>query len=315
QADLLANASDVDGDTLSVSGLTVDGGTETLVDNGNGTWTYTPPANFNGTAGLSYSVSDGTVETAASADITIAAVNDAPNVDMASPVSLSVAEDGTLLINEDDLLANANDIEGDTLSVSGVTVDSGTANGNGDGTWTFTPDADFNGSVALSYSVGDGVNAVANAGTITVTAVNDAPDTLADSAGTNEDSAVSILASALLSNDSDVEGDTLTLTGVSNAVNGGVALDGNGDVVFTPDADFNGSATFDYTVSDGNGGTATQTVAVTVAAVNDAPVAISDSSSASEDTAVTILASTLLANDSDIDGDTLSISGVSNAVN
>ena len=312
---MLANTSDVDGDTLSVSGLTVDGGTETLVDNEDGTWTYTPPVDFNGTVGLSYSVSDGTVETAASADITIAAVNDAPDVDMASPVSLSVAEDGTLLINEDDLLANANDIEGDTLSVSGVTVDSGTANGNGDGTWTFTPDADFNGSVTLSYSVGDGMNSVANAGTITVTAVNDAPDTLADSAGTNEDSAVAILASALLSNDSDVEGDTLTLTGVSNAVNGGVALDGNGDVVFTPDADFNGSASFDYTVSDGNGGTATQTVAVTVAAVNDAPVAITDSTSASEDTAVTILASALLANDSDIDGDTLSISSVSNAVN
>ena len=234
---------------------------------------------------------------------------------MASPVSLSVAEDGTLLINEDDLLANANDIEGDTLSVSGVTVDSGTANGNGDGTWTFTPDADFNGSVTLSYSVGDGMNSVANAGTITVTAINDAPDTLADSAGTNEDSAVAILASALLSNDSDVEGDTLTLTGVSEAVNGGVALDGNGDVVFTPDADFNGSASFDYTVSDGNGGTATQTVAVTVAAVNDAPVAITDSASASEDTAVTILASALLANDSDVDGDTLSIASVSNAVN
>ena len=155
-------------------------------------------------------------------------------------------QDGTLLINEDDLLSNASDIEGDTLSVSGVTVDSGTITDNGDGTWAFSPGADFNGSVALSYSVSDGTNSVADAGTITVSAINDAPVAVGDSAGTNEDSAVTILASTLLANDSDIEGDTLTLTGVSNAVNGAVALDGNGDVVFTPAADFNGSASFDY---------------------------------------------------------------------
>ena len=128
-------------------------------------------------------------------------------------------------------------------------------------------------------------------GTITVTAVNDTPDTLADSAVTTEDSAVAILTSALLSNDSDVEGDTLTLTGVSNALGGSVNLDGNGDVVFTPDADFNGSATFDYTVSDGNGGETTQTVTVDVTAVNDAavvsgPVALATN----EDVALTISA-------------------------
>jgi len=196
-----------------------------------------------------------------------------------------------------------------------VTVDSGTVSDNGDGTWMFTPDADFNGSVTLSYSVGDGTSTVADAGTITVTAVNDAPDTLADSAVTTEDSSVTILTSALLSNDSDVEGDTLTLTGVSNALGGSVNLDGNGDVVFTPDTDFNGSATFDYTVSDGNGGETTQTVTVAVAAVNDAPDTLADSAVTTEDSSVTILASTLLANDSDVDGDTLSISGVSNAVN
>ena len=147
---------------------------------------------------------------------------------------------------------------------------------------------DFNGAVNLSYDVSDGTSTVAGSLDVTVAAVNDAPVAVADSASTNEDSAVTIFASALLANDSDVEGDTLTLTGVSNAVGGGVALDGNGDVVFTPDADFNGSASFDYTVSDGNGGTATQTVAVTVAAVNDAPVAITDSASASEGTAVKI---------------------------
>ena len=291
----------------------VDSGT--ITDDGDGTWAFAPGADFNGSVTLSYNVSDGTNSVADAGTITVTAVNDAPNVDMTSPVSLSLAEDGTLLITQADFLSNATDVDGDTLSVSGVTVDSGTVTDNGDGTWAFAPGADFNGSVTLSYNVSDGTNSVADAGTITVTAVNDAPDTLTDSAGTNEDSAVTILTSALLNNDSDVEGDTLTLTGVFNALGGSVNLDGNGDVVFTPTADFNGSASFDYTVSDGNGGTATQTVTVDVTAVNDAPNTAGNSASISEDTAVTVLASTLLANDSDIDGDTLSISGVSNAVN
>ena len=313
QADFLSNASDIEGDTLSVSGVAVDSGT--ITDDGDGTWAFAPGADFNGSVTLSYNVSDGTNSVADAGTITVTAVNDAPNVDMTSPVSLSLAEDGTLLITQADFLSNATDVDGDTLSVSGVTVDSGTVTDNGDGTWAFAPGADFNGSVTLSYNVSDGTNSVADAGTITVTAVNDAPDTLTDSAGTNEDSAVTILTSALLNNDSDVEGDTLTLTGVFNALGGSVNLDGNGDVVFTPTADFNGSASFDYTVSDGNGGTATQTVTVDVTAVNDAPNTAGNSASISEDTAVTVLASTLLANDSDIDGDTLSISGVSNAVN
>ena len=309
QADFLSNASDIEGDTLSVSGVAVDSGT--ITDDGDGTWAFAPGADFNGSVTLSYNVSDGTNSVADAGTITVTAVNDAPNVDMTSPVSLSLAEDGTLLITQADFLSNATDVDGDTLSVSGVTVDSGTVTDNGDGTWAFAPGADFNGSVTLSYNVSDGTNSVADAGTITVTAVNDAPDTLTDSAGTNEDSAVTILTSALLNNDSDVEGDTLTLTGVFNALGGSVNLDGNGDVVFTPTADFNGSASFDYTVSDGNGGTATQTVTVDVTAVNDAAVVSGPVMLAmAEDDTLTISEADFLANASDVDGDTLSVSGL-----
>jgi hypothetical protein len=90
-------------------------------------------------------------------------------------------------------------------------------------------------------------------------------------ASTLEDQALTIAAADLTGNDTDVDGDSRTLTAVSNASHGSVELvDGN--VVFTPDADFNGVASFDYTVSDGNGGTDTGSVAVYVGAVNDAPV-------------------------------------------
>ena len=78
EADLLANASDVDGDALSVQNLTADGGT--LTDNGDGSWSFTPGADFSGTVNLSYDVSDGTTTTAASGTITVAADADAPTL-------------------------------------------------------------------------------------------------------------------------------------------------------------------------------------------------------------------------------------------
>ena len=98
--------------------------------------------------------------------------------------------------------------------------------------------------------------------------MNDDPVAFADNAAATEDVAETILASGLLSNDTDVDGDPLSLASVQNAVNGTVSLDVNGDVVFTPDAGFNGDATFEYTVYDGNGATSSATVTVAVAAAN-----------------------------------------------
>jgi len=80
--------------------------------------------------------------------------------------------------------------------------------------------------------------------------------------------------------------------------------------VFTPAADFNGAATFDYTVSDGNGGTATQTVSVDVAAVNDAPVVSAMTAVLAEGASVTVTASDLLASAADVEGDSLNVSNV-----
>jgi len=92
---------------------------------------------------------------------------------------------------------------------------------------------------------------------------------------TNEDTALTIAPQTLLGNDSDVDGDSLTIVSVQNAVNGSVKLEG-GNVVFTPAKDFNGSGSFTYTISDGHGGTSTATVTVGVNAVNDAPEAKND---------------------------------------
>ncbi|GLU36410.1 retention module-containing protein [Pseudomonas sp. NBRC 100443] len=124
---------------------------------------------------------------------------------------------------------------------------------------------------------------------------------------TNEDTALTIAANTLLGNDSDVDGDSLSILSVQGAVNGTVKLE-NGNVVFTPAKDVNGTGSFTYTVSDGHGGTSTATVTVGINAVNDAPVAKPDIASTQEDKPVTL---NVLANDSDVDGDSLSVTSAS----
>ncbi|MGE9761616.1 retention module-containing protein [Pseudomonas sp. PDM20] len=98
---------------------------------------------------------------------------------------------------------------------------------------------------------------------------------------TNEDTALTIAPQTLLGNDSDVDGDSLTIVSVQNAVNGSVKLEG-GNVVFTPAKDVNGSGSFTYTISDGHGGTSTATVTVGINAVNDAPEAKNDQQTTGE---------------------------------
>ncbi|MEX0864672.1 MAG: S8 family serine peptidase [Acidimicrobiia bacterium] len=129
-----------------------------------------------------------------------------------------------------------------------------------------------------------------------------------DAATTDEDTAVTIDVQADIGAgaDSDPDGDTLTVTSVSNPPNGSASTDG-AMVTYTPDQDFNGIDSFTYTISDGNGGTDTASVTVTVNPVNDPPVANGDTDTTNMDTAVT---KSVLANDTDVDGDTLTVTSV-----
>jgi large repetitive protein len=318
-ADLLANATDVDGDTLSVTGLTVDPGIGTVTDNGDGTWTFTPAADWNGNVSFTYAVIDGNGGTAAgTASLTVNPVNDAPVV--SGPVSLgAMDEDGSLVITLADLLTNATDVDGDTLSVTGLSLASGEGvlTGNGDGTWTFTPAADWNGSVSFTYAVIDGNGGTA-AGTasLTVSPVNDAPVVSGSvSLGAmDEDGSLVVTLADLLANATDVDGDTLSVTGLTVDPGIGTVTDnGDGTWTFTPAPDWHGPVTFDYTVSDGQGGTAPATASLTVSPVNDAPVVSGPVSlgAMDEDGSLTITLADLLANATDVDGDTLSVTGLS----
>ncbi|MGE0528568.1 MAG: Ig-like domain-containing protein, partial [Bdellovibrionales bacterium] len=140
---------------------------------------------------------------------------------------------------------------------------------------------------------------------------NNPPVAKDDSAITNEDTAVKI---NVLANDSDPDGDALSVVQVSSVTHGTATINADNTITFTPAKDYNGPASFVYTISDGKL-TANATVNITVNPVNDAPVAANDTFSTTQNVAKTMTTADLLANDKDVDGDTLSVVSVSNPVN
>jgi len=303
---VLANDSDVDvGDTLSVTSVS-DPSKATI--NEDNTVTYNPDPDFNGPASFTYEVSDGKGGIAtATVTIDVTAVNDAP---VAGDDSATTPEDTPVTIA---VLANDSDIDvGDTLSVISVTQGAigAVAINPGDITVTYIPDPDSNGTDSFTYNVRDVQGATATATvSITITAVNDPPVAKDDSATTNEDTEVTI---PVLANDSDIDvGDTLSVISVTQGAIGTVAFS-DSTVTYTPDPNFNGSDSFTYTISDGNGSTDTAIVAITITAVNDAPVAMDDSATSLEDISIII---DVLANDIDVDGSSLSIASVTDPPN
>ncbi|MBE4579778.1 Ig-like domain-containing protein [Vibrio navarrensis] len=224
---------------------------------------------------------------------------------VATDDTASGTEDGGVITI--DVLANDSDVDGDTLTITGATVpaEQGTV-AIVDGKLEFTPAANFNGEATISYTISDGNGGTDTADVkVTVDAVNDGPVATDDTASGTEDGGVITI--DVLANDSDVDGDTLTITGATVPAEQGTVAIVDGKLEFTPAANFNGEATISYTISDGNGGTDTADVKVTVDAVNDGPVATDDTASGTEDGGVITI--DVLANDSDVDGDTLTITG------
>ncbi|KGR35589.1 RTX toxin [Vibrio campbellii] len=291
---VLPNDTDIDGDTLTIVNASVpaDQGTVEIVD---GKLVFTPAENFNGEATISYTVSDGAMEDSAEVLVTVNPINDAP-----------VANDDNVVTDEDtpvtiDVLPNDTDVDGDTLTIvnASVPADQGTVE-IVDGKLIFTPAENFNGEATISYTVSDGELEDSAEASVTVNPINDAPVANDDSAVTDEDTPVTI---DVLTNDTDVDGDTLTIVNASVPADQGAVEIVDGKLVFTPAENFNGEATISYTVSDGELEDEAQ-VSVTVNPINDAPVANNDSAATDEDTPVTI---NVLPNDTDVDGDKLTI--------
>jgi VCBS repeat-containing protein len=274
------------------------------------TVTYTPGSNYNGPDSFTFKVNDGTVDSNTSTvAITVNPFNDDPD---AVDDEATVAEDsGANTVN---VRANDTDVDGDTLTVTAVTqgTNGSVVITNGGADVSYTPNANFFGTDTFTYTVSDGNGGTDTATvTVTVTNVEDAPDAVNDATTIAEDSGANAI--DVRANDSDVDGDTLTVTAVTQGTHGSVAISGEGtEVSYTPNANFFGSDSFTYTVSDGNGGTDTATVNVTITNVDDAPVATNDSYVTNSNTALNVPAPGVLSNDSDIDGPSLSAQLVSN---
>ena len=307
--DSLSNDTDADDDTLTIQSVS-DADKGTAVISG-GQIVYTPDTGFTGTDTFTYTISDGNGGTATATEtITViapsnqapVATNDLSSVVCSGSVTINVLE------NDDDA-----DTENSALSVLDFTQPSnGTVTRDANGQLVYTSNGNSCGTNdQFTYRVTDGEN-TSNSATVTVAiapGANTAPEAQDDKITTQVDQPITLMTVA---NDTDADGDTLTISDVSQPSSGTVTNNGS-TITYTPNPGFVGIDIFDYTITDGNGGSsmATETVTVT-AAPNKAPVANDDAATTQEGTPVVIMT---VANDTDPDGDTLTIESITQPAN
>ncbi|MDG3438618.1 tandem-95 repeat protein [Vibrio parahaemolyticus] len=300
--ELLSNVDDEDKDTLSVENLIIDKGNGTLVDNGDGTWTFTPQIDDDTEVSFTFDIIDDEDQVVSgSANLDILPINDAPN---AENDVITTEEDTSVTI---DVLVNDSDVEGDALSIQSASVPSEQGSVDiVDGKLVFTPAENFNGEATITYIVTDGDLTDEAKVTVTVTPVNDSPVAVDDTTSIQEDTAVTI---DVLSNDTDVDGDKLSIQSATVPEAQGKVEIVDGKLVFTPAENFNGHAEITYTVTDGQL-TDEAKVTVTVNPVNDAPTIKVDAvESITEDAVNTdTVVATLTVRDTDTPEDQLTVS-------
>jgi hypothetical protein len=154
---------------------------------------------------------------------------------------------------------------GDDIGIGGINQNTQFHDGDKQGTATHTLAGSVDEVRVYNRALTDAeIAALATQASGTTNTTNTVPVALSDTATTNEDTPITILASNLLANDTDANGDLLKIIGVSNATNGTAVLNSNGNVTFNPTANFSGNASFQYTINDSRGGKATATVTVSV---------------------------------------------------
>ena len=300
QIDVLFNDYDVDGDDLDIIGVT---------DPNHGTTTftinfvyYTPDPDYSGSDSFYYTISDGAGGTdSAQVFIMVSAINDPPIANDDAAVVIKNTVDN--LIN---VLINDFDPDGDALTIVSVSSPMyGFATTDGDFVY-YTPDLDFIGMDQFDYAIFDG-NGGSDVATVTVTVEDQPLNPIAN------DDFMSVLEDSIdnqldvLANDYDPDGDPLTIVSITDPYHGTACYDGT-YIYYTPNANYFGLDQLMYTISDGQGGTDVATVYITVGAINDPPIAVDDTAVVAKDSSNNMI--NVLVNDLDIDGDALSITGV-----
>lgn len=303
--DALANDENPDGSTLHLSIFTppIHGSATVTADK---KIRYVPSLNYNGPDSITYDVRDSQNQGGtAVVNITVLPVNDAPTP---VPDVGECNEDSSVTVN---VLANDSDVEGQALTLTGVTDPGhGTAQISDAGV-TYTPDHDYFGSDSVTYTVSDGSTANSiSTGTLTITVnnVQDPPVAVDDSPLEGEEDNPLVI--NVLMNDSDVDNDVLTVSAVGDPVNGTAEINPDNTITYSPNPNWSGTDSFSYTINDGNGNTDEGTVNINIAAVNDIPIAITDRYFVKTTGTLNVDAPGVLANDTDVES-SLSVSLVS----
>ena len=310
----LLNDFDIENDSLRVLDIDVPAGFPAQVSFTQDSITFVPDPDFNDEVGqtIFYTVGDGRDTTLSSVTLIVVAENDAPiaNDDLGNVTP----EDTPINIP---VLANDVDVDGNPLTVFAISTPLlGTATQTATGI-LYTPAPDANGVDSFEYSLTDNFGGVSTATVaVTITPANDAPDAGDDGPVPLAEDTVRLLSTTLLfSNDVDVDGDPLELIAISAASNGTLELVRDpADIVvavrYTPNANYSGPDSFEYTIVDPSGESSTGTVTLSVLPVNDPPVASNDIFVIDQDTSGTL---SVLPNDNDADGDLLTVSAILSA--
>jgi Bacterial Ig domain/Cadherin-like domain/PKD domain/Metallo-peptidase family M12B Reprolysin-like len=309
--DVAVNDSDPDGDALYVVSSTQPAHGTVTWDSGTASVTYVSHAGYVGSDSFTYTISDThRLEATATVNVTVSPVRRAPVLQNDTATTKTRT---AVLIG---VLANDYDPDWNKLTVKSVTQPSGgSAVINRSESVTFTPAQNYAGTTSFQYVVSDGTGLESTA-TVTVTVTNAAPTPRNEILSAPEDTAIGYSAWNLLANDTDPDGDELRIISIEQPANGTFTVAPDfGQFSYKGKLNWNGMDNFYYTVSDPFGATYRLLSQISVSAVNDSPVANNDTFTTYKNQLLTITAAQALANDTDLEGHTLSIYLVGNATN
>ena len=310
-AGVLANDIEPDGQALSATLVTPPTYGQLTLD-ANGTFSYTPNANFLGQDSFVYAASDGSFSSNATARINVTAgANSAP---LAVDDRYTATEDTTLTVSAaSGVLLNDSDSDGNPITATLLTQP---ANGNvvlaANGSFTYTPSPNYFGNDSFTYRASDGLlNSIPATVFLTVNGTPDAPVAQNDSYFMDRGVTLTVsVASGVLRNDSDADGQSLIAQIVGAPASGSLNFAPDGSFTYTPLASFSGTVTFTYRASDGSLASSVATVTILV---NSRPHAAADVYTATEDITLNVPAPGVLGNDSDPDNDPITAVLVNNA--
>ncbi len=316
----LMNDIDLDGDAISATLITdgVDNGI--LVAFANGSFTYTPDADFTGTDQFAYRMQDAAGNQSDPVTVTIV-VSSAGTTPVGTPDEFVVPTDQVLSIAAPGFLANDIDLDGEALSATVITdgVDNGTLVAFANGSFTYTPDAGFTGTDQFAYRMQDGSGNLSDPVAVTIEvlpAANRNPIGLPDNYAMLAGTILSITAPGFLANDIDLDGETISATVITDGVdNGTLTAFANGSFTYTPDPGFTGTDQFAYRMQDAAGNQSDPvTVTIEVFEGNRDPIGVEDQYAAIANTPLVISAPGFLMNDIDLDGDAISATVITDGV-